>query len=69
MIFKPVTELENTTEKNVFIEQARIFTRLVEVFCEMRDMTMPEGDPDTFINECLLITNEAVDFSQEPAAV
>lgn len=55
MIFKPVTELQNTTEKSVFIEQTKVFTRLVEVFCEMRDLMIPEGDPDTFVSECILI--------------
>lgn len=34
MIFKPVSKLNNKTDKNFFIEQIQIYIRLAEVFCE-----------------------------------
>ena len=55
MIFRPATEVDNPTEKNVFIEQTKVYVRLVEVFCEMNGLTIAEGNIEDFTEECKLI--------------
>ena len=53
MIFKPVTQLKEKAEKNEFIELIKVYTRLVEVYCEKRQIELPEGaDAEGFADEC-----------------
>jgi len=51
MIFKSVCKLDNKTERNFFIEQVKVYIRLVEVFCEKNGCLNNESESSIPIKE------------------
>ena len=58
MIFKPVKEWNNKTEKTFFFEQINVYIRLTEVFCEANniDYTYDDINVDTELTDIGVIT-------------
>ena len=52
MIFKPVTKIENKTEKDFCVELTHVYRRLVEVYCKKNKITLSARvDQDTLVQE------------------
>lgn len=51
MIFKPVTKLDNKTERSFCMEQLQVYRRLVEVFCEQHNIALTAEMSDAYRKE------------------
>lgn len=55
MIFKPADRLQTKTERAFFLEQIRVYRRLVEVFCEKNGLELTSEMQGGYISELISI--------------